>query len=108
MNNTKTVKQALVMYKETVSPSQKSFQVILSQIPEQNKQKKGRVIRSPYIWLAVTQAVMLCSILFVTVSVVTEPAYQSDPFYQIDKQVDDFDASTNQEDYEMGSLETTL
>lgn len=101
-NDTNTIEKALFMYKETVSPSRKSFQGILSQIPEQQKPKKGRVIRSPYIWLAITQVVMVCSIVIVMISVVDTPSYESNPFYQIDKQVDEFNASIANEDYELG------
>ena len=52
------------MYKENVSPSETYFQAILSQIPEQQKLKEGRAIRSPYRWLAITQVVTLSAIVF--------------------------------------------
>ncbi len=108
MKNTNTIEQALSMYKETVSPSKKSFQVILSQIPEQQKQQRGRVVRSPYTWYAVTQTIMMCSIMLIVASAIVTPSYQSNPFYQIDKEVDEFEISINQEDYEKSLSDSTL
>jgi len=106
--NLKTIEQALSMYKETVSPSHKSLQVVLSQIPEQKNREKMLAVRSPYRWLALTQVAMALSIVFVMVTTITPPAYQSNPFYKIDKQVDEFEATITQEDYEKSSQDYTL
>lgn len=108
MKSTNTIEHALNMYKETVSPPEETFSVILSQIPEQQKQKGGRVVRSPYTWYAVTQTMMLCSIMLIVASAIVTPSYQSNPFYLIDKEVDEFEISINQEDYEKSILDATL
>ncbi len=104
-NNTKEivtgVERALAMYKETVSPSRSNLIKILNQIPEKETQvsKDGRAIRSPYIWLAITQAVTVCSILFVLLPTLSEMyTYGDDPFYSIDKQTESFESRINEED----------
>jgi hypothetical protein len=88
------LEQALVMYRETVSPSQDNLHVILSQIPEQLEQKRGRVIRSPYIFLLASQCVSLCMLLLVVYP--TYVAKRNSPdfyFYAIDTQVDSYEAA---------------
>ena len=95
-----TIEQALAMYKETVSPSPKNLQAILSQIPEQIKQEDRRVVRSPYRWLVVSQFVSLCLLLIAVI-----PSYESrfdDPdyyFQDIDAQVRIFESKIDTEDY---------
>lgn len=88
---------ALVMYMETVSPSEDSLTKILSHIPEKKNEEKGRAIRSPYIWLEITEFVMLCSIMIVAIPTLTK--INSDPFYLVDKQVEVFEKGIQQEDY---------
>jgi hypothetical protein len=96
------IEEALTMYKENVSPSETYFQAILSQIPEQQKLKEGRAVRSPYRWLAITQVVTLSAIVLAVL-----PAYimqasdaQTNPYYETDKQVDAFERQINDEDYQ--------
>jgi hypothetical protein len=90
------------MYKENVSPSETYFQAILSQIPEQQKLKEGRAVRSPYRWLAITQVVTLSAIIFAVL-----PTYisqrndiQNNPYYETDRQVESFEQQIDNEDYE--------
>ncbi|HCC05934.1 TPA: hypothetical protein DEP94_01060 [Candidatus Nomurabacteria bacterium] len=91
---------ALVMYKETVSPTYATLIKILNQIPEKEiKVKEKRAIRSPYIWLGITQLVAVCSILFVLFPTISEMyIYRNDPFYSIDKQVAKFENKIDNED----------
>ena len=91
---------ALDMYKETVSPSYATLVKILDQIPEKEIIiKKKQVIRSPYIWLGITQVIAICSIMFVLFPTLSEMyIYRNDPFYSIDKQVQRFEAKINKED----------
>lgn len=90
---------ALDMYKETVSPSYATLVKILDQIPEREMIKEKQVIRSPYIWLGITQVIAICSILFVLFPTLSEMyVYRNDPFYSIDKQVARFEAKINKED----------
>ena len=93
------------MYKENVSPSETRLQALLSQIPEQQKLKEGRAVRSPYIWLAITQVVTLCAIL---IAVVPSYLYTNDiqaevmnnPYYETDRQVEAFENAIDNEDYQ--------
>lgn len=103
MPESKTIEQALAMYKETVSPSKVHLQAILSHIPEQTKLEGRRAIRSPYRWLVTSQLVSVFLLVFVFI-----PAYQSyeaernDPDYyfrQIDREVDAFERRMILEDY---------
>ena len=94
----KTIEQALHMYKETVSPSEKNFQVILSQIPEQHNHEVRRAVRSPYIWVTITQVVTVFAIVLVFLPSYTTPSYERDPFYTIDTQVDSFEQGLDTED----------
>jgi hypothetical protein len=109
-----TTEQALLMYKETVSPQKNQLQAILSQIPEQQELKEGRAVRSPYTWLAVTQVVAFCFIVIAilpTTFLTTTPSeysYQEDPFYLVDEQIDMFESDINAEDYEKGVMSTIL
>ena len=95
-----TVEDALTMYKENVSPSETYFQAILSQIPEQQKLKEGRAVRSPYRWLAITQMVTVCAIIIAVL-----PAYlitgesMNNPYYETDRQVEAFERALDDEDY---------
>lgn len=94
------VERALAMYKETVSPSRATLIKILNQIPEKEvSTRDGRAIRSPYVWLAITQVVTVCAILFVLLPSLTEMyTYGSDPFYKVDRQVENFEQQINNED----------
>jgi hypothetical protein len=92
------LEKALAMYKENVSPSEISLQKILSQIPEQKTHEEGRAVRSPYTWLAITQIVMLCSIMIAVFPTLSQPSYMNDQFYEIDSQVQAFDASIDAQD----------
>jgi hypothetical protein len=94
------IESALTMYKENVSPSETYLQAILSQIPEQQKLKEGRAVRSPYRWLAMTQMVTLSAIILAVL-----PSYigQSqdasiNPYYETDKQVEAFELQIDNED----------
>lgn len=104
-NNTQ-LEQVLATYVENVSPSKENLIAILSQIPEQKKQEKGRAIRSPYMWLEVTEFVMLCSIMLVTL-----PSFMksiNDPFYQIDKEVQVFEMGIQNEDQVNTLIDSSL
>ena len=101
MKETKgTIEQSLSMYKETVSPSRASLINILNQIPEKELIRKDRrAIRSPYIWLGITQVVMMCSLFIVVFPTLQQNiAYWNDPFYLVDKQVQTFESNLNTED----------
>lgn len=106
MNSTKTLQQshiedALAMYKENVSPSETQLQAILSQIPEQQKLKEGRAVRSPYRWLAITQAVTLCAIVLAIIPtyIIHVDNVNKNPYYETDRQVEAFEQQINEEDY---------
>ena len=93
------IEDALTMYKENVSPSETCFQAILSQIPEQQKLKEGRAIRSPYRWLAITQVVTLCAIVIAVLpTYFTGGEMLSNPYYETDKQIEAFEQSLDAED----------
>ena len=96
------IEDALTMYKENVSPSETCFQAILSQIPEQQKLKEGRAIRSPYRWLAITQVVTLSAIIFAVLPsyISTANTQNNNPYYETDKQVEAFEKQINDEDYQ--------
>jgi len=101
----KAIEQALAMYKENVSPSETYFQAILSQIPEQQKLKEGRAVRSPYRWLAITQMVTLSAIIIAVLPSYIAPgveanSFRSNPYYETDKQIQQFEKQIDQEDYE--------
>lgn len=87
------------MYKENVSPSETKLQAILSQIPEQQKLKEGRAVRSPYRWLAITQVVTLCAIIIAVLPTYFIEQENMNPYYAIDKQVEEFERSIDEEDY---------
>lgn len=93
------LESALNMYKETVSPNKATLIKILNQIPEKETKKEKQAIRSPYIWLGITQLVAVCSILFVLSPTISEMyLYRNDPFYSIDKQVEKFEQGIDNED----------
>ncbi|MEN9880894.1 MAG: hypothetical protein RLZZ308_77 [Candidatus Parcubacteria bacterium] len=106
------IEKALSMYKENVSPSETYFQAILSQIPEQQKLKEGRAIRSPYRWLAFTQVVTVCAIVIAILpaSVMRSEYTESivNPYYEIDSQVEAFERQIDQEDYEKSLADNSL
>jgi hypothetical protein len=108
--NTNQIEQALLMYKETVSPSDKGLQDLLSQIPEQKKKEAGRAIRSPYIWVTITQAVTVCCLLLVLYPslIQNSPSYEKDPFYSVDQQVESFEQELTNEDITHGVNDLTL
>ena len=106
----KAVESALAMYKENVSPSETYFQAILSQIPEQQKLKEGRAIRSPYRWLAITQVTTLFAVIIAVL-----PAYllngettKNNPYYETDVQVESFEQQINNEDYARSLRDASL
>lgn len=104
--NLTTTEQALAMYKENVSPPKENLRTILSQIPEQKKSEKRGAIRSPYIWLAITEIAMLCSVLFAVLPTLTK--IMNDPFYQIDKEVEIFEMGIQNQDYQDNLINSTL
>lgn len=109
--NTTTIEQglenALTMYAVNVSPSEDCLHKILSQIPEQKTHEERRAVRSPYIWLAITQVVTLCSIMIAVLPTITGPSYTSNPYYLIDRQVDAFETSIDNQDAEITALDYT-
>ena len=89
------------MYKENVSPSESSLLDILSQIPEQQKLKEGRAVRSPYRWLAMTQmATVFAIIIAVLPSYLLTGENMSNPYYETDKQIEAFEQALDDEDYQ--------
>ncbi len=96
----KAIEGALTMYKENVSPSETCFQAILSQIPEQQKLKEGRAVRSPYRWLAMSQMVTFTAIMLVVLPTYILPTHDqtSNPYYETDKQIEAFEQQLNEED----------
>lgn len=104
-NSYNKIENALTMYKENVSPSETRLRALLSQIPEQQKLKEGRAVRSPYRWLAITQVVTLCAIV---IAVLPSYIYQNDPqveiannpYYETDRQVEAFERAIDNEDYQ--------
>lgn len=100
LNTEQAIKRALAMYKENVSPSETYFQAILSQIPEQQKLKEGRAVRSPYRWLAITQMVTLTAIVIAVLPgyVTTPDDSRSNPYYETDKQIEAFEQQIDAED----------
>ncbi len=90
------------MYKENVSPSETCFQAILSQIPEQQKLKEGRAVRSPYRWLAITQVVTLSAIILAVLPtyVLRSDDARSNPYYETDRQIEVFEQQIDNEDYQ--------
>ncbi len=105
--NTNTIEQALLMYKETVSPSRKNLEMILSQIPEQKTKEEARAIRSPYIWIAVTEIMTLCSILsalYPTLSVNYYNTQIDTEFSIIDAQNDSFQVYMDTTDFDEPTL----
>ena len=96
------IEKALTMYKENVSPSETYFQAILSQIPEQQKLKEGRAVRSPYRWLAITQVLTLSAIIFAIIPAYVSQARdaQNNPYYETDRQVEAFEQQIDNEDYQ--------
>lgn len=117
--NTYTIEQSLLMYKETVSPKEEYLQAILSQLPEKKIESVSPAIRSPYIWIAVTEVMVLCSLLLVIL-----PTYMStsnventssfvvtnedDPFYALDTSIDTFESEMNSGDYENSLIDYTI
>lgn len=106
------IEKALTMYKENVSPSETHFQAILSQIPEQQKLKEGRAVRSPYRWLAITQFVTLTAIIIAVLPSYINPNgiddVSSNPYYETDKQIEAFERQIDNEDYRNNLKEYSL
>lgn len=116
MNNSydNGIEKALAMYTETVSPSKDTLVYVLNQIPEIKELKASdrRAIRSPYRWLAVAQ---LVSVLLVAIAVypsatrpVSDQVQIDNPFYEVDKQVEQFEQKIDNEDYQMMTTDYTL
>lgn len=102
--NYNDIEKALTMCKENVSPSETKLQAILSQIPEQQKLKEGRAVRSPYRWLAISQMMTVFAIVLVllpntpTGDMRDAGLTSENPYYEVDKDVENFEASLDQED----------
>ncbi len=102
------------MYKENVSPSETCFQAILSQIPEQQKLKEGRAIRSPYRWLAISQMMTVFAIVLVLLpstptNDMRDAVFTSDnPYYEVDRDVENFEARLDQEDAELTLIDSSI
>lgn len=105
INNTQ-IEQVLATYVENVSPSEENLIAILSQIPEQKKHEKGRAIRSPYMWLEITEFVMICSIMLVTLPSLLKSI--NDPFYQIDKETEIFEMGIQNQDIQNNLIDSSL
>lgn len=99
-----SIEEALAMYKENVSPSETSLQAILSQIPEQQNLKEGRAVRSPYRWLAITQTMTVFAIVLILLPITPQTETQDktmanqNPYYEVDKDIESFEASLEEED----------
>lgn len=106
--NLNKTEQALTMYKETVSPSKENLKAIFSHIPEQKKYNKGRAVRSPYIWIIITQGAMVCLIVFGVYPAFEQSEYSQNPFYAVDQQVEEFERGIINDDYERNLLDYTL
>jgi hypothetical protein len=110
--NTPTIEQgienALTMYAVNVSPSEDRLHKILSQIPEQKTHKERRAVRSPYIWLAITQVVTLCSIMIAVLPTITDPSHLSNPYYSIDRDIETFETSIDAQDAETALVDYNL
>ncbi len=104
------IEKALSMYKENVSPSETCLQAILSQIPEQQKLKEGRAVRSPYRWLAITQVMTAFAIIMAIIPHSSNEAYDitGNPYYETDRQVELFEQQIDQEDYEQNLKDYSL
>jgi hypothetical protein len=107
---TEIIEKALFMYKETVSPSRDAFINILNQIPEKEPLVVSRrVTRSPYIWIAFAEVATLCSLLFVVYPTFSDMQKSArDPFYQIDNQVNQFEASIDAQDIQIAEQDSLL
>ena len=103
--NNNQIEKALLMYKETVSPSKDSFKMIISQIPEQ-KLESVEAIRSPYIWVVFAELAMLCSILVAIIP--TLVGISDDPFYQVDRNITNFELQIQNQDYQDVLQDATL
>ncbi len=96
--STNTIEKILSTYKETVSPSQGMLINILNQIPEKESNRTRRAIRSPYMWLAITQYTALCLMLLIVSPTITVFTSNENSFATIDREVDAFEAGINRED----------
>ena len=103
---TTNLEQVLTTYMENVSPSKENLIAILSQIPEQKNNNKGRAVRSPYMWLEITEFVMLCSIMLVTLPTLMRSI--NDPFYQIDRETEIFEMGIQNQDVQNNLLDSSL
>ena len=110
LTSTQGIESALVMYKENVSPSEIGLQKILSHIPESKVHEERRAVRSPYIWLAITQVAMVCSIIIAVIPTVLQPEYMNNPYRDVDSQIEAFEADIMAEDFSVSSqiIETEL
>lgn len=97
-----TIEEAFVMYRETVSPPRSFLTNVLNQIPENQEPSKERSsVRSPYIWLLVTQTAMIGVLLFVvypTYIMMTDTKIANVQFTIIDNQIASYEAKINAED----------
>lgn len=92
--------RALAMYKETVSPSKDTLVYILNQIPEikETELQDRRAIRSPYRWLAFAQLASVFLVALAVYPTLSSPEVAQNPFYAVDRQVEQFEEDINRED----------
>lgn len=102
--NTNTTEQALFMYKENILLDKQNLKNILNQIPEKKFDTDHKhQIRSPYIWVALTEMLMLCSVLIALYPNLSEIYLnRNNPFYLVDKETDHFDSYIQYDDIENG------
>lgn len=116
------------MYKETVSPPKEHLINILNQIPEKKNVPVASSVdaiqtsinagsthtpkaatRSPYIWISIAELVTLCSLLFaVYPSYKDAQMVKSNPFYQIDNEVSQFEDQIDAEDLQIADQDVSL
>lgn len=93
------VTRALATHATSLSPNPEAFRVLLSHIPEKQTTTPLTRVRSPYVWLAVTQLVIACSLVVSFYpNLHDQYLYRNNPFYATDQQVESFEISLQQED----------
>ncbi|MBP9782199.1 MAG: hypothetical protein KBC50_00485 [Candidatus Pacebacteria bacterium] len=97
-----SIERALAMYMETVSPPRGGLEHILRELPEHVKYSNlpRRAIRSPYIWLGISQLASLCFLVAIMVPGVIRHPADMDYFQAIDIQVEQFESGINEMDYQ--------
>ena len=94
--------KALAMYKETVTPPRGLLGVILGELPERREyfHTQVRTVRSPYIWLGVSQLVSLCFVFAIFIPGLITSSNDADYFLGTDRQIERFEAGINEADYQ--------